>query len=536
MLYTTMSRRTALSLISAAAATPFMGCGDLAGSSPQPTSRVTSATRPRYHLTPATEWINDPQRPIFLNGVWNMWVLYAADYPTDTGTAWRHYTSTDLVTWTDQGISIPKDTTQYGDVWTGSTVVDTNNTAGHGAGALIALMTMPANNTGSGGATSAGGGTGQNQSTALWYSNDNGKTFSFDSIVQPNYPGNNATFRDPSIFWHVPTQKWIMSLAETNKLSVYTSTNLKNWTYASGLVNTQLGTMECPNLFPLHLYASDGTTVMSDKWILLCGANGYLTGRTINTYYWVGSFDGITFTPDNAGTWLDFGSDFYACTVFTPSGTGDALASATAIAWMNNWDYASVFPTIDYFGQLSTTRNLKLQVVNGVETLINSPLPALNSVFTATVNGTDQVISDATVYSFPTWANTPASRIDFTITQQNGAWPGAIFVSLRGGGGYFTQLTFDFGKQNIFLFRADGGPQPTTDAAWVNNSNAPFTYPQPTLTVSILLDVNSIEIFINGGQISISSLITAPLDATSLGMNLAGGSALISNLTIHSVA
>ncbi len=536
MLYTSMSRRTALSLISAAAASPFVGCGDLASSSLQPSSRITSANRPRFHLTPAKEWINDPQRPIFLNNTWNMWVLYAADYSSSTGTEWRHYTSTDLVNWTDQGTSIPKNTTQFGDVWTGSTVIDTNNTAGHGAGALIALMTMPANNTGSGGATQTGGGSGQNQSTALWYSNDGGKTFSFDSIVQPNYPGNNAIFRDPSIFWHVPTQRWIMSLAEQNKLSVYTSTDLKHWTYASGLYTDQLGIMECPNLFPLHLYDASGN-ILSDKWILLSGANGYKTGRTINTYYWVGSFDGVTFTPDpGSGTWLDFGSDFYACTVFTPAGTGDPLATATAIAWMNNWGYAAQFPTVDYFGQLSTTRTLRLQMSNGKATLFNTPLPALDSIFTSTVSGANQVISDASAYSFPAWANTPACKIDFKLTQQNGAWPGAIFFSLRTGNGYFTQLTFDFGKSNIFFKRDSGGPQPTSDGSWVNNANAPFNFSQSMLAVSVLIDINSVEVIINGGQVSMSSLITAPQTATGLGMNVAGGSALLSGFTIKSVA
>ncbi|MDE1154707.1 MAG: glycoside hydrolase family 32 protein [Acidobacteriaceae bacterium] len=526
MLYTPMSRRSALYLMSATAASAFLGCSDSSSQQAQPTSALTTANRPRFHVAPTSGWINDPQRPLWLNNQWNLWTLYNADYAKGSGTAWLHFTSTDRVNWTNQGVSIPKNTTSYGDIWTGSTIIDTNNTAGYGAGALIALMTMPCD-------TAAGA---QNQSTALWYSTDSGKSFSFGAIVQPNYPGGNATFRDPSVFWHAATGRWVMSLAEQNKLSVYTSPDLKTWTYASGLVRSNLGTLECPNLFPLHLYDTSGN-ILSEKWVLLCGANGFETGLTTGTHYWVGSFDGTTFTPDTTdGLWLDAGADFYACTVFTPSGSGDSLASVNAIAWMNNWDYATLIPTTNYFGQLSVTRQLSLQSINGVSRLINAPLAALSSVFTKQINGTDQLINDQTGYSFPDWGNTTACRMDFTLSPSNGAWPGALFFSMRGNSNYFTQLTFDFGKSNIFFKRDTSGPQPSSDSAWTNNQNAAYTYTTTPVRVTVLIDVNSIEVFINDGQIALSSLITAPLDATSLNMSVAGGSVQVSDFVISPVA
>jgi len=83
---------------------------------PPPTPTPTQA-RPAYHLTPASGWINDPVRPLWMGGIWNLWVLWNTDFPTGNGTAWRRYTSSDLVNWTDQGVSIPKYTTAYGDVW-----------------------------------------------------------------------------------------------------------------------------------------------------------------------------------------------------------------------------------------------------------------------------------------------------------------------------------------------------------------------------------------------------------------------------------
>jgi sucrose-6-phosphate hydrolase SacC (GH32 family) len=166
-------------------------------------------------------------------------VLWNADFPSGNGTAWRRYTSSDLVNWADQGVSIPKYTTTYGDVWTGSSVVDTNNSAGYGAGAVIAIMTMPCNTLGG-------------QGSGLWYSTNEGQSFQFGSIVQTNPLAGNTTIsdlvlRDPCIFWHTPTSRWVMSIAEVGKLSVYSSADLKNWVYESAMPRTDLGTLECPH-------------------------------------------------------------------------------------------------------------------------------------------------------------------------------------------------------------------------------------------------------------------------------------------------
>ncbi len=286
MLQTIFSRRTALGLIggtTAAAATRLLWA-------------QSAARTPAFHISLPYGFINDPQRPLWSNGVWNLWLLWNGDYPSGGGTAWRRYTSADLVHWSDQGVSIPKNTTPYGDVWTGSTVIDFNNSAGHGYGAVIALMTMPCDNT--------NGTTGQNQSNAMWYSNDGGVTFSFDSIVLPNYPGGNTAFRDPNVFWHAPSGQWILSLAEAGKLSVYASSDLRQWSYKSGMLRNDLGQMECPNMFQLHLYNPDGST-NQDKWVLLCGGDGSSVGFTRGTHYWAAT---STAPPSLPTSGMDNGS------------------------------------------------------------------------------------------------------------------------------------------------------------------------------------------------------------------------------------
>lgn len=517
-----ITRRTAVGLMAAAAFAPWSMRAQSGGS-----------TRPRFHLTPSTEWINDPQRPLWTGSFWNLWVLWNGSYPNPTwGTEWRHYISYDLVTWSDQGISIPKyavthgnPPVNYGDVWTGSSVIDTNNTAGYGAGAIVALLTMPND-----------GPSGQDQSTALWYSADGGTSFTFGSIVQQNPHTNgtvNSNFRDPNVFWHGPSQSWVMSLAEGNKIGLYTSPNLHDWTYRSGMFSSNFGGMECPNMIQLHLYNADGSYSL-DKWVLLCGADGSGTGFTGGTFYWVGGFDGATFTPDSTtGQWLDGGADFYATTAFTEANAADPLAYAYAIAWQNNWDYAGSMQTPGYWGQLSITRKLRLQLVNGFPIVFNSPIDAQNNVFNSRVQGADQTISDQVPYAWPSWPNTPACRIDCTLSPVNGSWPGAIYLSVRGDNNYFTQIGFQPRSGNAFLKRDTGGPAPKSDAAWNDNRNVPCDF-STSVDLSVIVDAGSIEVFLNGGRTAVSGLITAPLTATGLNFTAFGGATKISNLAIWS--
>ena len=507
---TTFSRRTVLGFIGAAAASTLT----------RPSWAQSASRTPAFHISPPSGFINDPQRPLWSNGVWNLWLLWNGDYPSGGGTAWRRYTSSDLVHWSDQGVSIPKYTTPYGDVWTGSTVIDFNNSAGHGDNAVIALMTMPCDNT--------NGTSGQNQSNAMWYSNDGG-----DSVVLPNYPGGNTAFRDPSVFWHPPSGQWILSLAEAGKLSIYASSDLRQWSYKSGMLRNDLGQMECPNMFQLHIYNEDGS-YNSDKWVLLCGGDGSSGGFTRGTHYWVGSFDGTTFTPDEwNGQWLDGGSDCYATTVFQDPNASDPLSFAYAIAWENNWDYAQSLPSAGIPGQLSIVRQLRLQLVNGTAILYNNPLSNQNDVFGNAVSGSDQTISDSVPYSWPGWSNSTACRVDFTLSPGDGGWPGAVYFSVRGGDGYFTQVGFEPGSSNAFLKRDLGGPAPVQDSAWNANRNVPCDF-SSAVAVSVLVDASSVEVFLNGGRIAISSLLTAPMSAAGLNLTTSGGSAFVSNLSIKS--
>lgn len=349
-----MSRRALLAGSAAGASAALLATAPTAAAKPKKAAAACASYRAQYHFTVPDQWKNDPQRPIWIDGEYHYYYLYNPDYlagGTTTGTAWRLATSTDLVSFTDRGIAVPKDTTPNGDVWSGSVVIDTDNTAGFGAGAVIVLATMAPDEV--------------TQAQYLYYSTDGGRTFTPHGTapVLPN-PGVRD-FRDPKVIRDEERGRWVMTLAENDKVGFYLSTDLKSWTYVSGFVKGGIGVLECPDLF--RITAGDGTA----KWVLGVSANGKGSGLP-NTYaYWTGSFDGTAFTADAADPqWLDHGWDWYAAVTFEKHrGDGSVDPSVRyAIGWLNNWDYANTTPTIDcdgFNGTDSIVREITLKRGSG---------------------------------------------------------------------------------------------------------------------------------------------------------------------------
>lgn len=508
-----LTRRTTLGLLGAAAIAPeAMGASATSG-------------RPRYHIAaPPGGWINDPQRPVKINGVWNLWALFNPTYPS-RGTEWRRWTSTDLVTWTDQGVSIPRQTTPFGDLWTGSTVVDRHDTAGFGPGALIAIVTMPAPDAG-----------GQNQSCALWYSLDGGASFRFHAIVLAGIPGH-TDFRDPSVFWHAPTGQWVLTLSRRGEIGFYASPNLRHWTYLSGFRSSAVGeVMECSQFFRLHLYDSDGTT-KQDRWVLIVGGNGSEQGQTIGTYYWVGDFDGIVFTPGTEeGQWLDHGADFYATVAWTDPDAADPEASAYAIGWQQNWNYAGKYPALNgYRGQLSLVRRISLRQAGDRVYLFSEPLAQQDKVFGRAAHFRQQKIGDGADYRWPHMLQSVACRIDLTLNRIGGTWPERVILSVRRNADYTTDVTLWLAQNRATLSRDRSGPRPTASRHWSDLRHLPCDFSGGSVKISAFVDASSVELFINDGAASASSLITAPMDATGVALTATGGTVLVTDVAVRSL-
>lgn len=311
--------------------------------------------RPVYHHTPAWGWMNDPNGMFYKDGVWHLYFQYNPYGSQWENMTWGHSTSTDLIHWTFQGAPIEADA--WGTIFSGSAVVDHNNTAGFGKGAVVAMYTSA----------------GENQTQSIAYSNDNGQTFTkYDG--NPVLTSNTPDYRDPHVFWNEDIKRWNMIMAEGQHMDIYSSADLKEWKLESQFgaeYGNHGGVWECPDLMKMKVRGTD-----QYKWMLLCNINpgGPFGGSA--TQYFVGQFDGHKFICESAPEvtkWMDYGKDHYATVTFDNAPDGRHVA----MAWMSNWQYANQVPTMQYRSANSVPRDLDLYEYQGQTYCGVTPSPEL---------------------------------------------------------------------------------------------------------------------------------------------------------------
>ena len=311
--------------------------------------------RPVYHHTPTWGWMNDPNGMFYKDGVWHLYFQYNPYGSQWENMTWGHSTSTDLIHWTFQGAPIEADA--WGTIFSGSAVVDHNNTAGFGKGAVVAMYTSA----------------GENQTQSIAYSNDNGQTFTkYDG--NPVLTSNTPDYRDPHVFWNEDIKRWNMIMAEGQHMDIYSSADLKEWKLESQFgaeYGNHGGVWECPDLMKMKVRGTD-----QYKWMLLCNINpgGPFGGSA--TQYFVGQFDGHKFTCESAPEvtkWMDYGKDHYATVTFDNAPDGRHVA----MAWMSNWQYANQVPTMQYRSANSVPRDLDLYEYQGQTYCGVTPSPEL---------------------------------------------------------------------------------------------------------------------------------------------------------------
>ncbi|MDP4209228.1 MAG: glycoside hydrolase family 32 protein [Bacteroidota bacterium] len=307
---------------------------------------VESDLRPAYHFTPMAHWMNDPNGLVYYKGEYHLFYQYNPNGNTWGPMNWGHAISTDMFNWQDLAIALSPD--NLGTIFSGSAVVDAANTSGFKSGEedpLLAIFTHAGNQ----------------QSQSIAYSNDKGRSWTkYEKNPVLLNPGI-ADFRDPKVFWFADQNKWIMALAKGNVIGFYSSPDLKNWTFESdfGLnYGAHGGVWECPDLFQILV---EGTSLK--KWVLLVSINPGGPNGGSATQYFIGNFDGKTFTADtNETNWVDYGTDNYAGVTYNniPSTDGRRIA----IGWMSNWNYAGVVPTTTWRSTMTVPRVISL-VQNG---------------------------------------------------------------------------------------------------------------------------------------------------------------------------
>ena len=421
-------------------------------------SRNVEKFRPAYHHSPVYGWMNDPNGLFYKDGVWHLyyqWNPYGSQWENMT---WGHSISTDGLHWTPQPTAIEADA--LGAIFSGCCVVDKNNTAGFGNGAIVAYYTSA----------------GARQTQSMAFSVDGGQTFT-------KYAGNPVIvsdvpdFRDPHIFWNEEAGFWNMVLASGQEMSIYSSKDLKQWKHESNFGLTygnHGGVWECPDLMKLPV---DGTG--EQKWMLICNINpgGPFGGSA--TQYFIGQFDGHQFVCEDQPEetkWMDYGKDHYATVTFDNAPDGRRVA----IAWMSNWQYANQVPTMQFRSTNSILRDLSLYQYEGETYCAVRPAKEMDAARGKKIAR-------------------PTDRCEIVVTLK-----GDARITLSNGSKERVVLDYDADMASLDLDRRHSGQSSFSDA-FPTVVTAPVHGSLRTLR--IFIDKSSIEVFDADGRLSMTNLV-----------------------------
>ncbi|MNW42568.1 Levanase precursor [compost metagenome] len=493
----------------------------------------TEKYRPQYHYTPNKNWMNDPNGLVYYEGEYHLFYQHTpfASQPDFEKMHWGHAVSSDLIYWEELPPALPPG--EDGSIFSGSAVVDHHNTSGFfdedGSG-LVAIYTNNGNN--------AQPGKPQVQSIA--YSKDKGRTWSKYEGNPVLFPDTTLDFRDPKVFWHGETSRWIMSLAVQDRVEFYASPNLKDWTFASAfgadVIGTHRGIYECPDLVPLHV---DGDP-NKKKWVLILSVgdcNGVNPSDPeppaggSGMMYFVGNFDGRVFTPDKTINsiddlrWIDFGSDFYAAVTWsnTPEEDGRRLW----IGWMNNWRYAGALPTDKWRGHTTIPRELKLKTYEEGLRLVQEPLEELNSIRSPLATLENVTIEPDANPLVGIIANKAELIAEFEIGTAK-----EFGFKVRKSEAEETVVGYDLVMKNLFVDRTNSG---RTDfhPDFAAKHDAPLGPVNNRVRMSIFMDWCSVEVFGGDGSTVISDTIFPAPESNGLELYAVGGNVKLVSLQIN---
>lgn len=457
--------------------------------------------RPVYHHTPAYGWMNDPNGMFYKDGVYHLFFQYNPYGSVWGNMHWGHSTSSDLIHWNFEGVSIVPDA--WGAIFSGSCVVDHNNTAGFGKDAVIAFYTSAKSTP-----------WGDVQSESMAYSLDNGKTF-VKYAENPIITSLEKDFRDPKVFWYAPGKHWVMILAVGQHMELYSSVNLKDWKKESEFGKMQGahgGVWECPDLIELPVEGS-----RERKWVLICNINpgGPFGGSAAQ--YFVGSFDGKTFVNESPvqTKWMDWGKDNYATVTWNNAPDGRCIA----LGWMSNWQYANNVPTRQYRSANTIARDLTLYKAGGEFYLKSTPSREMKQARGEKV-------------SVPSFKVTDSYKIESLLKDNNGAYEiemeiqvadaSKISLNLQNEKGEQVSMYYDLLRKQFVMDRSKSGKVdfsndfPAVTAAPVHAGK--------TLRLRLFVDRSSIEAFGEDGKFVMTNLVfpSSPYNQMSFGTEGSG--------------
>lgn len=494
----------------------------------------TDYYRPEYHHTPLYGWMNDANGLVYKDGEYHLYFQYNP-YGSKWGNMhWGHSVSKDLVRWEHLDPAIARDT--LGHIFSGSTVIDHNNSAGYGKDAMIAFYTSASDEHG--------------QIQCMAYSKDNGRTYTKyenNPILTP-FDGLKD-FRDPKVFWYEPAQKWYMIVSADKNMRFYSSADLKNWEYLSQFgegYGVQPNQFECPDFIQLPVDGNKDNM----KWVMIVNINPGCPFGGSATEYFIGDFDGKEFkcdTDKSITKWLDFGKDHYATVCF--SNTGDRII---AVPWMSNWQYANVTPIRQYRGANALPRELSLYTKDGEIYMAANVVKETNTMRKSTRKIESVNVENETVIDSITDGINSGVELEMDIVPGKAQVVGFDIMNAKGEK---TKIYLDMKSGRVVMDRTESGliafgekaephfkenheRRKTESVNYINDfalgTWAPLSLCEgKSYHLNVFVDKCSIELFVDGGRIAMTNLVFPTEVYNTLRFYTESGKAEIKNLSIH---
>ena len=442
---------------------------------------------------------------------------------------WGHAISKDLVNWEHRPVAIAPDA--FGTIFSGSAVIDHHNTAGFGAGAIVAIYTQ----------------NGDRQVQSIAYSTDNGRTFTkYEN--NPVLVSEARDFRDPKVFWYEGTKRWIMVLAVGQEMQFFSSPNLKDWTFESsfGKGHGAHGNVwECPDLFELPV---EGTN--EKKWVLLCSLGDGPFGDSA-TQYFVGSFNGKEFVNESPSKtkWMDWGKDHYATVTWSDAPDNRRIA----IAWMSNWQYANYTPIQQFRSANALPRELSLYTGEDKQLYLSAaPVKEMENLRKDSKKLDDFTVNGEKRFETLFENNDGAFELELQLTSAGKEAGFELLNSL----GEKVRIYLDAAEGRVVMDRAESGivdfgkkvkPHDLdTEESYARYKEVTVNYKNdfalgtwaPINTakghkVQVFVDNGSVELFVDGGRIAMTNLVFPNEPYNSLRFYSEGGEMKISDFTIY---
>ncbi|HLO53549.1 MAG TPA: glycoside hydrolase family 32 protein [Saprospiraceae bacterium] len=467
----------------------LVNCGQIKNTD-TPTG-IKEKYRPAFHFTPDSMWMNDPNGMVYYAGEYHLFYQYYPDSTVWGPMHWGHAVSTDMIHWEHLPIALYPDTLGY--IFSGSAVIDWKNTSGFGEDGKIPMVAIFTHHNMAG----EKAGTNNFQYQSIAYSLDKGRTWTKyqGNPVIPNTE-NIKDFRDPKVIWHNETQKWVMVLAAKDKAMFYTSPDLKTWTYESSYgIQNDNRLWECPDLFPLKTEGSDET-----KWILVVSMQSGAPNGGTGTSYFVGDFDGKTFTNNQANDkqyWLDYGTDNYAMVSW--SDIPDTDGRRLMMGWMSNWLYAQKVPTERWRSAMTLPREVILVKAQDGEWKLSSRLVSEYQALRSDIAKID--LTNIKTYPYPMPEIEEGlfeANISFLATQE-------ICLTLTNGQNDSLKIGYKPKDKTWFIDRTKAGISDFYDG-FAARHITPCSSVDDTLHVQLIFDKTSVELFANKGYTSMTDI------------------------------